>query len=384
MKKTTEPEIKRIPLEEICLSVLASGLARSCKEFLKLTPEPPPDAAVDFALETLRDIGAIVMPSEVTQSFETLTPLGEHLTKLPIDARLGKMLIFGCIFKCLAPVLTIAACLSASQSPFSLSVTGSNVEKAKHATFSHPTSDFFGLVHVWEAYWEARTKGAARRFCKEYYLNYRAMQEIDEARGQFLSLLCGLGLIKKQDAGYASTSRRHSEETFAASSCCANSRKEDVVHAVVGAGLYPNIARLSKGVTGPPTLWHKTEQLVIRSTSVNSKLTNANLPSLWMAFHEKLATGVRATSISTTCFVHPIALMIFGPSLKVLHLERKVVVDDWIELNVAAKTGVMFREIRHHVDRVLKLYVQRAAPQADDDTASEVIDRIVDLLCQTN
>jgi Helicase associated domain (HA2), ratchet-like len=46
-----------------------------------------------------------------------LTPLGKHLAHLPVDARLGKMLILGATMGCLDPVLTIAAALSA-RSPF--------------------------------------------------------------------------------------------------------------------------------------------------------------------------------------------------------------------------------------------------------------------------
>ena len=43
---------------------------------------------------------------------EDLTPLGYHLAKLPIDPYSGKMLLFGAMFSCLDPILTIAACLS--------------------------------------------------------------------------------------------------------------------------------------------------------------------------------------------------------------------------------------------------------------------------------
>jgi HrpA-like RNA helicase len=46
-----------------------------------------------------------------------LTPLGQHLAELPVDARLGKMILYGAIFGCADPVLTIAAAMS-HRSPF--------------------------------------------------------------------------------------------------------------------------------------------------------------------------------------------------------------------------------------------------------------------------
>ena len=388
MKKTAEPELRRIPLEEVCLTVLASGLAKSCKQFLSETPEPPMDSAVDFALEELRCIGAIKPADDtgaVISSVECLTELGRHLTKLPIDARLGKMLIFGGIFKCLGSALTIAASLSASQSPFATSVLESSLARAAHGSFADPLSDFLRLLNVWDAYSVAVSTGSGRRFCQEKYLNYTALREIGEARRQFLDLLCDIGLVSRAALGNGASSRAQRETLLSSSRYCENDKKDTVIHCIVCAGLYPNIAKLTNETIGAGRgLVHKTERLSVHSQSVNSKLgTHTSTPSLWLAYHEKLGTGNRV-SISTTCFVHPFSLMIFGSSIKVLHTERRVLVDDWIDLGVSAKTGVMFREIREHVDRVLKeLYAQetnKCFASTERTVMSQVIDGIVDLL----
>ena len=42
---------------------------------------------------------------------EELTPLGYHLAALPVSPRIGKMILFGAIFSCLDPVLTVASVL---------------------------------------------------------------------------------------------------------------------------------------------------------------------------------------------------------------------------------------------------------------------------------
>jgi len=85
MRSDSEPELRRIPLEEVCLTILAGGIAESCSDFLLQTPQPPSDDSIKAALQVLEDIGAIVSgnPSGVPglSSTEELTALGQHLAK---------------------------------------------------------------------------------------------------------------------------------------------------------------------------------------------------------------------------------------------------------------------------------------------------------------
>ena len=73
---------------------------------------PPEAQAVNNSLETLRNLQALDADRD-----DKLTPLGYHLAALPVDPRLGKMLLLGAVFRCLNPILTIAASL-AYRSPF--------------------------------------------------------------------------------------------------------------------------------------------------------------------------------------------------------------------------------------------------------------------------
>jgi HrpA-like RNA helicase len=61
----------------------------------------PPLHAIEHVVAVLRSFNAL------ERKEETLTPLGYHLSSLPVDARIGKMMIYACIFKCLDPILTI-------------------------------------------------------------------------------------------------------------------------------------------------------------------------------------------------------------------------------------------------------------------------------------
>ena len=97
------PEIKRTPLEQIILQIYIMKLTENTPTtFLSKAIEIPDDANIKSAMNTLRDIGAL---DAVTSK---LTPLGYHLANLPVGAKLGKLLLYGCLFRCIEPILTVA------------------------------------------------------------------------------------------------------------------------------------------------------------------------------------------------------------------------------------------------------------------------------------
>lgn len=69
------------------------------------TLEPPNEENINSALIRLQDIGALDRDLD-------LTALGAHLAALPVDVRIGKLMLFGAIFCCIDSALTMAACLS--------------------------------------------------------------------------------------------------------------------------------------------------------------------------------------------------------------------------------------------------------------------------------
>ena len=78
----------------------------SVAEFLDKAVEPPPSVSVQNAVRLLQDIGAFEAPGE------RLTLLGRHLAALPLPPRIGKMLLYGVLFACLDPILTISCCMA--------------------------------------------------------------------------------------------------------------------------------------------------------------------------------------------------------------------------------------------------------------------------------
>ena len=98
-------------------------------------------------------------PPPVTE--EELTPLGQHLARMPLDARVGKILIYGALLGCLEPALTIAAAMSLSRSPF-LSPADRRAEAQQaRSKFATERSDHMALLRAYEG-WSAERDGAGR------------------------------------------------------------------------------------------------------------------------------------------------------------------------------------------------------------------------------
>lgn len=92
------------------IKILDMFSAQSLHSVFSRLIEPPRTESLRASKLRLQDLGALTAD-------EKLTPLGYHLASLPVDVRIGKLMLFGTIFRCLDPALTIAASL-AFKSPF--------------------------------------------------------------------------------------------------------------------------------------------------------------------------------------------------------------------------------------------------------------------------
>lgn len=87
------PEVQRVALHQLCLTVKAILPNKgSLHSTLSLLVSPPKAEAVEVAVEDLKRMGAL-------DQDEALTPLGQHLVKLPMHPRLGKALIYATMLR---------------------------------------------------------------------------------------------------------------------------------------------------------------------------------------------------------------------------------------------------------------------------------------------
>ncbi|KAH8419691.1 hypothetical protein KR009_001107 [Drosophila setifemur] len=186
------PEIQRVPLEQIVLRIktLQTFASRNTLSVLLETLEAPTEDSVLGALTRLRDVGAL-------DAEDQLTPLGHHLAALPVDVRIGKLMLYGAIFQCLDSVLTIAACLS-NKSPF-VSPMNKRTEADKcKRMFALGNSDHLTVLNAYRKWLEVAKRGhygATRNYASEHFLSMNTLETIADLKYQYLELLVSIGFV---------------------------------------------------------------------------------------------------------------------------------------------------------------------------------------------
>ena len=169
----------------------------SIQSFLEKAPNPPPTEAVEKAVTLLGEIGALT-------DEEKITVLGRRLASLPMDPRTGKMILYGILFNCLDPILTIACAIShrhplgppltrrgdlVLRSPWVMSIEDDDKAKAIRKEMSEPVggaSDHLATVQAFKAWQQSRSKA---QFCYQNFLSHDAMYIIDGLRKKILTEL---------------------------------------------------------------------------------------------------------------------------------------------------------------------------------------------------
>jgi ATP-dependent helicase HrpA len=182
----TDPEIVRANLASVVLQMHALELG-AVEEFPFM--DPPRRAMVRDGYRTLQELGAL-------DPEHRLTDLGRRLARLPVDPRIGRMILAAQQEGCLAEVLVIAAALSA-QDPRERPLEQRDRADAAHAQFQDEASDFLGFLNVWTAYHERKRHlswSKLRAWCREHYLSFVRMREWVDIHQQLKRLTAESGM----------------------------------------------------------------------------------------------------------------------------------------------------------------------------------------------
>jgi ATP-dependent helicase HrpA len=177
----TEPEIRRTNLVSVILQMAALGLG-DIDSFPFL--DPPDTRTIRDGVALLEELGAVGRGKAGTRDW--LTPVGRVLARLPLDPRLGRMLVEADRNGSLREVSTIVAALSI-QDPRERPLEKEQQADQAHARFRVDGSDFLGWLALWDylkAERKARTSSGFRRLCRDEFLNYRRIREWQDVRGQ--------------------------------------------------------------------------------------------------------------------------------------------------------------------------------------------------------
>jgi ATP-dependent helicase HrpA len=185
----TDPELLRVGLAGVILQMKALGLG-PIEGFPFL--DPPPKRAVDEGRRVLEELGAVDDDGE-------LTDLGKKLARLPLDPRLGRMLLAGEEHGALAEVLVIAAALGV-QDPRERPLAAKGRADEAHRAFRDEGSDFAGLLKLFRFYEDARarlTQSQLRKLCRDRFLDYQRLREWSDVHQQLSRLARELGHAPK-------------------------------------------------------------------------------------------------------------------------------------------------------------------------------------------
>ncbi len=185
----TDPEILRTNLASVILQMTALGLGDVSRfPFV----DPPDRRQVTAGVQLLEELGAL--------EGGRLTKVGRQLATLPVDPRLGRMIIEGQRLGVLREVLAITAALSV-QDPRERPVDQQAQADQQHARFKHERSDFLTLLNLWRYVRRQQrdlSSSAFRRMCRSEFLNYLRIREWQDLEGQLRQAAKQLGLSSKQ------------------------------------------------------------------------------------------------------------------------------------------------------------------------------------------
>jgi ATP-dependent helicase HrpA len=194
----TEPEILRTNLASVVLAMTALGLGDiAAFPFV----EPPDHRQVKDGVALLEELGALD-PAQPDPR-KRLTEIGRRLAQLPIDPRLGRMILEADRNGCVPDVLVIAAALSI-QDPRERPPDRQQAADTMHRRFADDRSDFLAYRNLWRYLQDqqaALSGNAFRRLCHAEFLHYLRVREWQDLVSQLRQVTRSLGIPTSGDVG---------------------------------------------------------------------------------------------------------------------------------------------------------------------------------------
>ena len=346
------PELLRVPLDELCLNIIVND--NSPMLYLQEALDPPKEKAIQSSLNTLEEVGAIQLSTTVMDNNNTnlskavllppstpptLLPLGYHLSNIPADVRIGKMIILSSFLSCVDPVTTIAACL-AYKSPFV-------EDDAKHKFIKHKKlpSDHLIIIEAVKKF-EMLQSSKRGRWCRSNGLSYSTLHTIQQLKKEFKGHL--------RAAGFSCNNE--------------NSQNIDIVLAVMAGGMWPNIAFAKR--VGAEKFEIKTKTRAAAAVHPSSICHQSVLPigtkAAYFVYH--LMVKTRRYYLRDMSMISPQSMLLFCGKVEDAEIEygkREIVIDGWIRIHVASKCAVLILNLRQEIS--IFLMNKYLNPDSNDD-----------------
>ncbi|RVX12523.1 DExH-box ATP-dependent RNA helicase DExH3 [Vitis vinifera] len=390
------PEILRTPLQSLCLQIKSLKLG-SISEFLSRALQSPELLAVQNAIEYLKIIGAL-------DENENLTVLGRHLTMLPMEPKLGKMLILGAVFNCLDPILTIVAGLSV-RDPFLTPLDKKDIDRDK-GLFCHSGAlyslwvggrcmerPFMIVVHLenqlkrkaveWEdtgmafvcelvdfvylkevsSYNLLLAEAAKAQFSHDYSDHLALVRAYegwkDAEKDQIGYEYCWKNFLSAQSMKAIDSLRKEFfsllKDTDLVDGNMATynawSYDEHLIRAVICCGLYPGICSVVQNEKSFSLKTMEDGQVLLHSNSVNAR--ECKIPYPWLVFNEKIK--VNSVFLRDSTAVSDSVLLLFGGDILRGdgdgHLKM---LGGYLEFFMKPAIAEMYQSLRRELDELIQ------------------------------
>ena len=224
--KYTTPEIQRTNLATAILQTVALKLG-DLERFPFI--DPPKSAAIRDGYNTLFELGALDDKRHITQ-------LGRKLSALPVDVRIGRMILAAEEEGCLEDVLVIASALEL-QDPRERPMEKAQAADAAHEKFICPESDFLSLLKLWNFYNDLRDKLSRSQLRKACYTNFLSANRMREWADLYRQL-------KEQVSsnGDKQKAKANKTEPQTTASDALTAEQSSAIHRAILTGLLSNIA----------------------------------------------------------------------------------------------------------------------------------------------
>lgn len=300
-------------------------------QFLSKAIEPPPLDAVIEAEVLLREMKCLNENDE-------LTPLGKILARLPIEPRLGKMMILGNIFLVGDTLGCMAAYSGTFSEIFALDMGHRRLSHHQKALAGNRCSDYVAMVNASQMWLKARNRSEEEevKFCEWKGLQLPTMRVVWEAKKQLLDLL--------NQAGFP-------EESMMTSKICPDQPDPtlDLVLGLLCVGLYPNVCYHKEK---RKVLTTESKAALLHKTSVNCSNLKVTFPYPFFVFGEKIRT--RAVSCKQMSMVSPIHLLLFG-SKKIDYVDKCVRLDNWLNFEMNPEDAAIIAGLRIVIQQLIVL-----------------------------
>ncbi|KAG5986184.1 hypothetical protein E4U43_005622 [Claviceps pusilla] len=284
MSDQQTPEMLRLSLQDLAIRVKICKIG-GIEETLSDALDAPSAKNIRRAIDALVDVRALTPAEE-------LTPLGHQLARLPLDVFLGKLILFGTVFKCLDMAITVAAILS-SKSPFSAPFGQRAQADNARMLFRRGDSDLltvYNAYSAWKRVCQANSGlGKEFQFCRKNFLSQQTLANIEDLKGQLLVSLADSGFLSLTEEERRALSRlrfaqgRRRQQNFyeVPRRVNINSDNDLIAPSVIAWSFYPKLlVRDTPGAKGLRNIGNN-QSISLHPTSVNRGFTDIK----WLSYY---------------------------------------------------------------------------------------------------